>query len=232
MNRRALTQLTSGLAEQGFVVIEGLFSERVLTGLSEQLLSLDEREVLTPARVGRGADRQRLSTVRGDTIHWLPPAPSGSATHSLRSPLELLGEGDERALTASELLFYQEVSALVEHLNRSFFMGIRRYEFHYARYESGAGYERHSDRFKGSDERVISLVTYLNRTWRPGDGGELKVYLPDDVEGGESEPNSQERHLIVSPLWGYTVCFESARFEHEVLPAYTPRQSVTGWLRR
>jgi len=228
MNRRALMSLSSELAERGVAVVEGLFSEALLSGLSEQLLALRADEALSPAQVGRGAERQHLLDVRGDMICWLPP-PLLPAP-----PLDvgLQVATDERPLSPSESQFYTEIQALVAHFNRWFFMGLRSYEFHYAYYAQGAGYERHSDRFKGSDERVISFITYLNRSWRPGHGGELKIYLPSDLEGGVTDPRSGERHLMVSPTWGVTVCFESERFEHEVLEAYAPRQSVTGWLRR
>ena len=228
MNRRALLSLSSELAERGVAVVDGLFSEPLLSGLSAQLLALQEEEALSPAQVGRGAERQRILNVRGDMICWLPPPPLTLPP----TDLGLLTATSERPTSPAESDFYQEIQDLVAHFNRWFFMGLRSYEFHYAYYAQGAGYERHSDRFKGSDERVISFITYLNPSWRPGDGGELKIYLPSDLEGGVFDPHSGERHLLVSPTWGVTVCFESERFEHEVLPAYAPRQSVTGWLRR
>jgi len=114
-------------------------------------------------------------------------------------------------------------------LNRRLFLGVRGYEFHYALYRSGAGYQRHLDRFRGGaaapsgEVRKVSLVTYLNDLdWREGDGGELRLWVP--LEGGG------EREVTVAPAWGRTVCFESDRFPHEVLPARRARRSVTGWL--
>jgi len=243
MDVRVLEQLMTELAERGFSVVEGLLPEALLGALSERLDELREGEALRPALIGRGQERQRQRQIRGDSIHWLPPPPLHDLHISPSAPLSALPLKAQRRslsaapplgaqLSAAERQLYQEIDALVTQLNRSFFMGVKRYEFHYACYEAGAGYERHSDRFKGSDERVISLVFYLNPSWLPGDGGELKLYLPEELDGGTLDPLTGERSLLVAPLWGYTVCFESARFEHEVLAAHTERRSVTGWLRR
>lgn len=224
MDQYALAQLTQDFAQQGIAIVEGLFSEELLDGLSEQIHRLRAQEFMRPALIGRGSERKQRPEIRGDSIYWLPSP-----------PIEVIDRVDtsnriDVDLTWAELVFYQEIESLITHFNRSFFMGLRGCEFHYAQYESGAGYERHRDRFKGSEERIISMITYLNRTWRSGDGGELKVFLP---KGSENESSAtDESFLLISPRWGYTVCFESDRFDHEVLPAYAPRQSITGWLRR
>ena len=233
MTHRALAQLMRDVAERGFAVVEGLFTHETLVGLSERLAQLQEEERLRPARVGRGDEQMRKKEVRGDLISWLPEPPAdlmGLSTFTpqaspLTPTIAPLPQAQQRALTHAELSYYKRINELITQLNRAFFVGVKGFEFHYARYEAGAGYERHSDRFKGSSERVFSLVTYLNPAWQPSHGGALKLYLPPEREGDE------ERALEVAPQWGYTVCFESARFEHEVLPAYAPRESVTGWLR-
>ena len=201
---------------RGWVVVDGLFLEEVLRGLRGRLDELEAGGALTPARVGRGEERQRLSGVRGDLISWL------------YGPLEL--GGPREGLTAAEGAFYDRVDELILGLNRGLFLGVRGREFHYACYGAGAGYQRHLDRFRGQsgegqrgEGRKVSLVTYLNDPdWREGDGGELRLWVP--LEGGG------EREVMVAPSWGRTVCFESDRFPHEVLPARRARRSVTGWL--
>jgi hypothetical protein len=47
--------------------------------------------------------------------------------------------------------------------------------------------------------RRINLIVYLNSAWRPGDGGELELSLPED-----SQPS-----ITVSPTLGRTVIFET-----------------------
>jgi len=212
-----LARLLDGLAGEGWAVVDGLLSEEVLRGLRARLEELEAQGALAPARVGRGEGRQRVAEVRGDLISWLP------------GPLEV--GGAREGLTAAERGLYERVDELVLGLNRRLFLGVRGYELHYARYGEGAGYQRHVDRLRGQPaagragglgERRVSLVTYLNEGWVAGDGGELCVWAP--VEGGG------EREALVAPVWGRTVCFESDRFPHAVLPARRARRSVTGWL--
>ena len=209
----ALERLLDGLAAEGWAVADGLFSEEVLRGLRGRVEELEGEGALAPARVGRGEERQRLAEVRGDVISWLP------------GPLDVGAPLD--GLTPAERGFYERVGELVLGLNRGLFLGVRGYEFHYARYGEGAGYQRHLDRLRGQPAggragRKVSLVTYLNEGWAEGDGGELCVWAP--LEGGG------EREVVVAPLWGRTVCFESDRFPHAVLPARRARRSVAGWL--
>ncbi|MEB3734889.1 2OG-Fe(II) oxygenase [Halopseudomonas pachastrellae] len=90
------------------------------------------------------------------------------------------------------------------------------FETHYALYPPGAGYQRHLDRFQDNPLRTISVVSYLNTAWQPGDGGELRLYLPD----GEFD---------VAPRAGTVVVFTSADVEHEVLASRFERASLTGW---
>jgi SM-20-related protein len=93
-------------------------------------------------------------------------------------------------------------------------------ELHWALYPPGAHYARHCDRLRGSRARVVSLVLYLNESWRRRDGGALRLYLDANTT----------RDVV--PRAGTLVAFLSDRFEHEVLPARRERLSVTGWLRR
>ena len=91
-------------------------------------------------------------------------------------------------------------------------------EAHYARYAPGTGYARHSDRFRDSDSRVLSLVSYLNEDWQIEQGGALRLYLPQGT-------------VDVMPQSGTSICFLS-EIEHEVLPATRERLSIAAWLRR
>ena len=75
--------------------------------------------------------------------------------------------------------------------------------------------------FKGQQNRVLSLVVYLNPGWQHEDGGELVLYRDEsDAEG-----------IRVTPLMGTVVVFLSEEFPHEVLPAQRDRYSIAGWFR-
>jgi SM-20-related protein len=121
----------------------------------------------------------------------------------------------------------RQVLARLEQLrltcNRELQLGLFEFEGHFAVYPEGAGYRRHRDQPRDSDARVLSCVLYLNDAWQPQDGGALRLYLD---EHGEA------RHVDILPEGGALVCFLSAHFFHEVVPARRERLSLTGWFRR
>ncbi len=152
---------------------------------------------LTPAGIGRTQDQTVNRRVRKDSICWITEElPAG------RQWLEWSGE-------------------LQRFLNQQLFLGLFSFESHFAHYSEGAFYRRHLDVFKGEDNRVLSLVVYLNPGWLPKDGGELVIY----PEKGEQEG------VPVTPEQGTLALFLSEEFEHEVLPAKRDRFSIAGWFR-
>jgi SM-20-related protein len=114
--------------------------------------------------------------------------------------------------------FFDLVDLFVAYLNRTCYAGITGYEFHYALYEKGSFYGRHSDRFKHNGNRAYSMIMYLNKDWVKADGGELRIYYNDTQQD-------------IEPQNGKSVFFKSAELEHEVLITNKPRMSITGWLK-
>jgi SM-20-related protein len=92
-------------------------------------------------------------------------------------------------------------------------------ELHYARYPPGGSYARHIDQLHGRNERAVSFVLYLNDAWKPGHGGELRIFNPEGIRD-------------IEPIAGRLVCFLTAGREHAVLPTRQVRLSITGWFRR
>lgn len=164
--------------------------------LRGELLALETAGALRPAAVGRAAGRSLHDELRGDRTLWLDDAACGAPARGLLEALDALRIG----------------------LNRRLFLGLAELEAHYALYPPGAGYVRHRDRFRDSDARRVSWVTYLNADWREADGGALRLW-PDD--GGAPTD--------LLPVGG-SVCFLSER-EHAVLPAQRERLSIAGWFR-
>ena len=163
--------------------------------LREDLRRLQACAALTPAAVGRGAAHGLRSDIRGDATLWLDDARAGAVAATYLAALD----------------------ALRIALNRRLFLGLDEVEAHYAAYPAGARYAKHRDRFRDSDLRVVSFVTYLNPDWRDEDGGALRLSLA----AGE---------IDVVPRSG-SVCFLS-ELEHEVLPGTRERNSIAGWMRR
>lgn len=127
---------------------------------------------------------------------------------------------DESNLNEQQKKFLDITQQLQDAINEKFYLGLFELEIHFALYAPNAFYKRHLDQHKNQDTRVITVIAYLNEDWCKEDGGELQLYLNDG------------KTITVYPNAGTLVCFMSADFEHEVLPAKRERASLTGWFRK
>ncbi len=127
---------------------------------------------------------------------------------------------DENNLNESQEKFLNITKQLQDAINQRLYLGLFELEVHFALYSPNAFYKRHLDQHKNHDTRVVTLITYLNENWNKEDAGELQLYF----KNGDT--------VSVSPNAGTLVCFMSAEFEHEVLPAKRVRTSLTGWFRK
>lgn len=139
----------------------------------------------------------------------------------------------EQSIRSDEISWFEEINLneaqkkylaitkiLQDEINQRFYLGLVELEVHFALYSPNAFYKRHLDQHKNQDTRVLTLITYLNENWNKEDGGELQLYL----KNGQT--------ISILPSAGTIVCFLSAEFEHEVLPAKRERASLTGWFRK
>lgn len=127
---------------------------------------------------------------------------------------------DENNKNESQIKFLDITQQLQDSINEKFYLGLFELEIHFALYAPNAFYKRHLDQHKNQDTRVITVIAYLNKDWDMDDGGELQIYLKNG------------KTMSVLPNAGTLVCFMSAEFEHEVLPAKRERASITGWFRK
>lgn len=127
---------------------------------------------------------------------------------------------DDANLNDAQKKYLAITKQLQDEINQNFYLGLYELEVHFALYSPNAFYKRHLDQHKNQDTRVVTLITYLNENWKEADGGELQLYL----KNGQT--------VSVTPDAGTVVCFLSAEYEHEVLPAKRERASLTGWFRK
>lgn len=196
-----LDQLALGLSEHGWISPDagsGLSSE-LLAALQREVQILDRTDALKKAGIGRGSDPVRDRSIRRDKIAWL------------------------QGVTAPQAELFQFFEAIRQGLNQRLFLGLKRFETHYATYHCGDFYRQHLDSFKGRASRVVSLVLYLNDNWQAADGGALRVFNRD---------NSLEVCGTVLPEAGRMAVFMSEEIPHEVLPANRTRYSLACWFRR
>lgn len=193
-----IEELVETLVERDWAVHEGFLDAERVAALHAEATALEAVGGFRTAGVGHGAARH--PEVRGDEIAWITKE---------QAPLVW-------ALSQDEL----EVLRLA--INAHAYLGLHELEAHYAVYPPGAFYARHLDRFREDNQRVISLVLYLNKAWDAEDGGELRLYPSASTEAGVS----------IAPHGGTLVCFLSERVPHEVLPARRARYSLAGWFRQ
>lgn len=133
--------------------------------------------------------------IRGDLTYWL----DSKREHSLKA-------------------FWSLVEEMIYSLNRYCFLSISGFEFHLANYPPGSFYKQHIDQFKERNNRLISVVIYLNEGWNDGDGGELEL------------TDSKDNTVLIKPKGKRCVLFKSAKVPHAVLETNKNRYSLTGWL--
>lgn len=182
------------LAEQDYVIIDNFLPTGVLDSVIEYFHVLIAKDAFKKAAIGKTGTEKIIEEVRGDYTYWLK-----KTTDPLPELFRVI----------------EETKALI---NRFCYLSLADFEFHFAQYPEGSFYKKHLDQFTGRNNRMISMIVYLNDGWTSEDGGELQVY-----------PKNQPI-LKIAPLMNRCVMFRSDTLLHEVLTAHKPRKSLTGWM--
>ena len=195
LSEAMLDVIADALVDKGYIFLSDLVPTHISQVLLEKIQSTQAHE-LKAASIGRGVEQQLNPDIRRDRIQWL----------------EESNEPDNQYLDV--------MMQLKNGLNRRLFMGLFDYESHYAVYQPGAFYKKHVDALKGSQNRILTTVFFLNPDWKAADCGELIIYDEADIE--------IER---IAPKMGQFVIFLSERFPHEVTQTLAQRNSIAGWFR-
>lgn len=191
--------IADALAEPGWVVLPNFFPPDKVSALRQQAQTQWQSGAFHAAGIGRGQALNVNEAVRSDHVQWL-----------------------ERAETGALAEYQDFIEYLRQQLNRLLYLGLFEFEAHFAVYPPGAFYKRHLDNFRGTSNRLVTALLYLNEGWQESDGGQLRLYT-DGSDGSN--------YIDIFPHAGTLVLFRSALFWHEVLPARRERFSLTGWLR-
>ena len=196
-----LDELADGLSESAWMELDltPRLPAGLLAALRNEVAILDKTEAMSRAGIGRGSGLVKDRSVRRDKIAWLD------------------------GYSEPQRLLFECLEQIREGLNRRLYLGLKRFEAHYATYHPGDFYKRHLDSFRGRASRVVSLVLYLNEDWGLEDGGELRVFAAAD---------SGQMVGQVRPEAGRAVLFLSEQVPHEVLPARRTRYSIACWFRQ
>jgi len=192
MEKIIIDKIIQEIEEKGWSYQDHVVDTRKLN----QIADLFSREFL-PARVGKNQVLQRQESIRGDWIYWIDPLDPHPEVKSFIEILDLLKS----------------------RLNQAFYMGLRDFECHLAKYPVGAFYKKHLDRFEQDSSRGFTFIFYLHQQWNESDGGELVLY---DKAGNILE--------TILPRPGSFMCFLPGEFPHEVKTSHRERWSLTGWM--
>ena len=196
-----LDHISQEIYSNSYVVVDNFIDEAFRKALLKEQTDLLNQGQFTKAAIGKGDQKQVRAEIRSDEVLWMDP--------TVLSPLQAI--------------FWEKVAEVQQVLNRRCFLGLKSFEGHFARYPIGSFYKRHLDQFHAVPHRIVTIILYLNESWTEADGGQLRMYFPQE--------DGSERVEDVLPLGGRLVVFLSEEIPHEVLPTHKERISITGWLR-
>jgi SM-20-related protein len=196
-----LDHISQEIYSNSYVVVDNFVDEAFRKALLKEQTDLLNQGQFKKAAVGKGDQKQVRSEIRSDEVLWMDPT----------------------ALSPLQAIFWEKIEELKQVLNRRCFLGLKSFEGHFARYPIGSFYKRHLDQFHAVPHRIVTVILYLNESWTEADGGQLRMYFPQE--------DGSERVEDVLPLGGRLVVFLSEEIPHEVLPTHKERISITGWLR-
>uniref|UniRef100_UPI0040470BDC 2OG-Fe(II) oxygenase n=2 Tax=Algoriphagus sp. TaxID=1872435 RepID=UPI0040470BDC len=196
-----LDHISQEIYNNSYVVVDDFVDEGFRKALLKEQIDLLNQGQFTKAAIGKRDQRQVRIEIRSDEVLWM----------------------DSTALSPLQAIFWEKVAEVQQVLNRRCFLGLKSFEGHFARYPIGSFYKRHLDQFHAVPHRIVTIILYLNESWTEADGGQLRMYFPQE--------DGSERMEDVLPLGGRLVVFLSEEIPHEVLPTQKDRISITGWLR-
>lgn len=184
------------MALQDYVVIDDFLEEETLNKVVSYFAEKEQQNTFKKAAIGTLNSTAIINEIRGDYTFWLDKQRDG-----ILNPL------------------FDILDEVKLNINQMCFLSLSEYEFHLAHYPKGTYYKRHLDQFAERNNRMISMVIYLNKNWKMEDGGELRIY-----------PNNND-YKDINPIYNRCILFRSDFLEHEeVLVAHADRRSVTGWM--
>ncbi|MGR9116656.1 MAG: 2OG-Fe(II) oxygenase [Gammaproteobacteria bacterium] len=190
-------QVSDELVKKGWCVIPDYYETDLINALNQDLSAYQSADALSRAGIGRGDDFKIDDSVRSDKTHWLTRE------------------------TAAQAKFLDIMENLRRAMNRRLFLGLFEFESHFALYEPGGFYQKHTDSFRGAANRILTTVTYLNANWRDEDGGYLIIFSPE----------TEHELARIKPEAGTLVIFLSEEMPHEVEKTDRSRSSIAGWFR-
>ncbi len=251
--RLELRRLARELLARGVAVsTEGLPTEALLREAEREAASMRAAGELHASVVKAGGNARRYedASTRGDVVRWMDGtdgrAPAcaalaqwlrGELMDEIRDACAAAPPGTNGGAGGAPTLKLEPPSALPLAMLACYPGG-------------GTRFLRHVDNSPESpDTRAVTAIVYLNSSWSPADGGELRIYdapTADDAAASAAAARGTVASLVppppppggaetpaavrVEPRLGTLVLFWSHRVPHEVMPASTPRFAMSLWM--
>ena len=181
------------LAEQDYVIIDDFIDNNLYKEIKNFLF--ENIDVFDKAGIGSLNQHTIKKNIRGDKTYWL-------------------NKDRDKVLSG----FWNLLEETKSTLNRYCYLSLSGQEFHLAHYPSGGYYKRHLDQFEGRNNRMISMIIYLNDNWETENGGQLEIL------------DKNKKLQLIAPIAKRCVLFKSDKVPHAVLKSFKDRYSLTGWL--
>lgn len=192
-----LDEANTALESKAWFAKEKVIDSNLCFQLSRALKVKQSDKSLSVAALSKNHSNLNSKSMRDSSISWIE---DWNETEGLRS-------------------LYKILDNIMLSVNNYFRLPIKSFESQFALYENGGFYEKHIDKTKKSNRRILSCIIYLNDC---PEGGELVIYR----QGSETEIAQ-----VLSPKAGSLVLFFSDQIYHEVKPTKLLRLSLTTWFR-
>lgn len=204
---RVMLSVVTDLNKYGVCVVDDFLGPERADHILGEVRDLHQRGVFCDGQVvSRNVQDHARGRIRGDKITWVTGGePNCGCIGQLVSLVDKLVANANKHQDAGELAKYNiawRTQAMV-----ACYPG------------EGAHYVKHVDNPDG-DGRCITAIYYINKDWRPEDGGVLRIY-----------PEGSNQVAEITPVFDRMLFFWSDRRNpHEVLPAnFTSRYAITVW---
>lgn len=186
-------KIAIALETKGYIALENFLPLDISNALYHQ--AVNSKESFSKGNILLGVESSRIEDIRRDTTYLID------------------------GKTQAEIKWFEWTEKLRVYLNEYLNLGLNFFESHLSHHIPGSFYHKHLDGLCSSDDRVVSIISYLNPVWEQSYGGQLVI---DDEK-------NLDQAVCISPKMGTVVVFLSREFPHAVLPTWRDRYSVVGW---
>ncbi|MCB1514393.1 MAG: 2OG-Fe(II) oxygenase [Hyphomicrobiaceae bacterium] len=198
-DREAIDQLIGDLADRGFGVLTDAIAAPLVDRLVADCIAREDSGEMARAAIGREEAHTLETRIRRVDAAWLDGRSDGEAAF---------------------LALAEQIRSAI---NRRLYLGLFEFEAQFLTYPPGGFYARHLDSLRGTRNRIVSMVVYLNSDWEPAHGGELDIWSEKDDFGPPM--------ATVAPRAGTMVLMLSEEIPHAVRSANAQRRVIAGWFR-